>query len=229
MGQTREPNYVCITGVHGVMESQDNPQLKAIHNAAGMVTPDGMPMVWANRLAGNSHVRRVYGPDLMLKVCGEGVAKNYRHYFYGGGEGVAELLKQKLIEKFPGMQVVGTYCPPFRKMTDDEDGAVVEADQRTASADIVWVGLSTPKQENWMSGHIGRLERAGDGRRRRRLRLPRRPQETSPELDSNDRHGMVLPPGDRAEPIVEALPKKQSAVHLVLRAAEAWAKTVRVR
>jgi len=121
--QSREPNYVCITGVHGVMESQDNPQLKAIHNAAGMVTPDGMPMVWANRLAGNAHVRRVYGPDLMLKVCGEGVAKGYRHYFYGGGEGVADLLKQKLTEKFPGLQVVGTYCPPFRKMTDDEDRA----------------------------------------------------------------------------------------------------------
>src|SRR6185436_9605327 len=62
--KSREPHYVCITGVHGVMESQDNPELKAIHNAAGMVTPDGMPMVWANRLAGNAHVRRVYGPDL---------------------------------------------------------------------------------------------------------------------------------------------------------------------
>jgi len=154
--QSREPNYVCITGVHGVMESQDNPQLKAIHNAAGMVTPDGMPMVWANRLAGNAHVRRVYGPDLMLKVCGEGVAKGYRHFFYGGGEGVADLLKQKLTEKFPGLQVVGTYCPPFRKMTDDEDRALVEQINAT-NADIVWVGLSTPKQENWMSAHVGKL------------------------------------------------------------------------
>jgi N-acetylglucosaminyldiphosphoundecaprenol N-acetyl-beta-D-mannosaminyltransferase len=108
------------------MESQDNPELKRIHNAAGMVTPDGMPMVWANKLRGNGHVSRVYGPDLMLRVCAEGVAKGYRHFFMGGAEGVADLLAKKLSEKFPGMQVVGTFCPPFRKMTDEEDRALVE-------------------------------------------------------------------------------------------------------
>ena len=154
--QTREPNFVCITGVHGVMESQDDPELKAIHNRAGMVTPDGMPMVWANRLAGHRHVRRVYGPDLMLKVCRDGVSRGYRHFFYGGGEGVAELLKRKLTERFPGMSVVGTFCPPFRKMTDDEDRTLVEMINATRP-DIVWVGLSTPKQERWMSAHLGRV------------------------------------------------------------------------
>src|SRR5580658_3304017 len=91
----RSPHYVCITGVHGVIESQRDPRIKAIHNAAGMVTPDGMPMVWLNHLNGLAHVTRVYGPDLMLSVCaasstGEGVA--IKHFFYGGGEGVAELL-----------------------------------------------------------------------------------------------------------------------------------------
>ena len=152
-----EKHYVCITGVHGVMESQDNPELKRIHNAAGMVTPDGMPMVWANKLRGNGHVSRVYGPDLMLRVCAEGVAKGYRHFFMGGAEGVADLLAKKLSEKFPGMQVVGTFCPPFRKMTDEEDRALVE--QINASrADIVWVGLSTPKQEFWMDSHVGKLD-----------------------------------------------------------------------
>jgi N-acetylglucosaminyldiphosphoundecaprenol N-acetyl-beta-D-mannosaminyltransferase len=101
-------------------------------------------------------VRRVYGPDLMLKVCREGVARNYRHFFYGGAEDVAEQLKQKLTERFPGLQVVGTHCPPFRKMTDDEDAALV-AQINATNADIVWVGLSTPKQENWMSAHLGKL------------------------------------------------------------------------
>jgi N-acetylglucosaminyldiphosphoundecaprenol N-acetyl-beta-D-mannosaminyltransferase len=152
-----EQHYVCITGVHGVMESQSDPELKQIHNDAGMVTPDGMPMVWANRIRGNAHVRRVYGPDLMLKVCGEGVARGYKHFFYGGNDGVAELLKQKLTEKFPGLQVVGTYCPPFRKLTDEEDRAIIE--QIDASgADIVWVGLSTPKQERWMSSHLHKIK-----------------------------------------------------------------------
>jgi N-acetylglucosaminyldiphosphoundecaprenol N-acetyl-beta-D-mannosaminyltransferase len=152
-----ERQYVCVTGVHGVMESQSDAKLQKIHNRAGMVTPDGMPMVWLNKLAGNSHVTRVYGPDLMLKVCGEGVARRTRHYFYGGGDGVAELLSTRLQERFPGLNVVGKYCPPFRKLTAEEDAAIV-AEINQACPDIIWVGLSTPKQEFWMDGHIGRIE-----------------------------------------------------------------------
>jgi N-acetylglucosaminyldiphosphoundecaprenol N-acetyl-beta-D-mannosaminyltransferase len=150
----RECNYVCITGVHGVMESQRQLELKHIHNRAGMVTPDGMPMVWVNRLRGNSHVSRVYGPDLMLEMCRRSVEKGYRHFLYGGGEGVAELLKRKLQEKCPGVQIVGTYTPPFRKLTDEEDADVCRI-INASQADIVWVGLSTPKQEYWMSQHLG--------------------------------------------------------------------------
>lgn len=152
----REHTYVCITGVHGVMESQRDPSLKKIHNEAGMVTPDGMPMVWINKLRGNSHVTRVYGPDLMLEVCQQGVARGTKHFMYGGADGVAELLKQKLEKKFPGIQIVGTYTPPFRPLTEDEDKAICEQ-ITTSGADIVWVGLSTPKQERWMSKHVGKF------------------------------------------------------------------------
>jgi len=153
---SRENNYVCITGVHGVMESQADEALRSIHNRAGMVTPDGMPMVWLNRAAGNKHVSRVYGPDLMLKVCEEGVARGTRHYFYGGGDGVADLLAEKLQSKFPGLIVAGKHCPPFRKMTESEDAELV-SEINSRNADIVWVGLSTPKQEYWMSSHLGRV------------------------------------------------------------------------
>jgi N-acetylglucosaminyldiphosphoundecaprenol N-acetyl-beta-D-mannosaminyltransferase len=152
----RENHYVCVTGVHGVMESQGDEKLRQIHNQAGMVTPDGMPMVWLNHFAGNQQVTRVYGPDLMLKICGEGVQRGTRHFFYGGGEGVAELLASRLQARFPGMKVAGTYCPPFRKMTDAEDAELVSR-LNSSSADIIWVGLSTPKQEYWMSSHLGRI------------------------------------------------------------------------
>jgi N-acetylglucosaminyldiphosphoundecaprenol N-acetyl-beta-D-mannosaminyltransferase len=152
----RQHDYVCITGVHGVMESQRDPRLKQIHNDAGLVTPDGMPMVWINRLRGNGHVSRVYGPDLMLEVCARSLETGWKHFFYGGAPGVAEKLAAKLKERFPGLCVAGTCCPPFRAMTPEEDRAAVE--QINASgADIVWVGLSTPKQEYWMSDHIGRI------------------------------------------------------------------------
>ena len=84
----RSQHYVCVTGVHGVMESQQDESLRQIHNAAGLVTPDGMPLVWISRLKGCRDVGRVYGPDLMLAVCGRSAEKGYRHFLYGGMPGV---------------------------------------------------------------------------------------------------------------------------------------------
>ncbi len=155
--RNRQREYVTVTGVHGVMESQDDPALKRIHNEAGMVTPDGMPMVWLNKLAGNHEVTRVYGPDLMLSVCWESSLHGWRHYFYGGGDGVADLLVSRLRDRFPTLDIAGTYCPPFRTLTDDEERDVAER-INAARPDIVWVGLSTPKQERWMHAFRGRLE-----------------------------------------------------------------------
>lgn len=152
----REPHYVCVTGVHGVMESQTDEGLRAIHNAAGLVTPDGMPLVWLSRWRGQRHVRRVYGPDLMLALCERSVARGWRHFLYGGSDGVAELLAERLRARFPGIAVAGTWSPPFRPETPVEDAALAER-VAEAAADIVWVGLGTPKQERWMSAHAGRL------------------------------------------------------------------------
>jgi N-acetylglucosaminyldiphosphoundecaprenol N-acetyl-beta-D-mannosaminyltransferase len=151
--------YVCVTGVHGVMESQRDAELLRIHNASGLTTADGMPLVWAGRFAGVAEVERVYGPDLMLEVCQAGIGPGWRHFFYGGGEGVAELLSRQLARRFPGLQVSGRFCPPFRPLTGDEDAEVVAA-INAARPDIVWVGLSTPKQERWMAAHVGRLDSA---------------------------------------------------------------------
>lgn len=152
----REQHYVCVTGVHGVMESQKDPVLKAIHNASGLTTPDGMPMVWSARRAGFTKADRVYGPDLMLAMCRRAVDHGWSSYFYGGKHGIPELLAGKLQQSFPGLKVAGTYSPPFRALTAEEDAAVVVR-INDSGADIVWVGLSTPKQERWMADHVGRL------------------------------------------------------------------------
>ena len=149
--------YVCVSGIHGVMESQRDPRLRAIHNGAGLVTPDGMPLVWISRLKGFRHVERVYGPDLMLACCERSVTTGYRHYFYGGGPGVPEQLAERLGARFPGLKVVGCLSPPFRAVTAEEDAAIVDQINR-AAPDIVWVGLSTPKQEQWMFTHRSRLQ-----------------------------------------------------------------------
>ena len=147
---TLPASYVCVTGVHGVMESRHDPALRDIHNRAAMVTPDGMPLVWLGRLLGHRYMTRVYGPDLMLELCALSQAVGLRHFFYGGGDGTADLLSRRLAAHFPELDVVGTYTPPFRPLQPEERQAVIALIERSG-ADIVWVGLSTPKQERWMA------------------------------------------------------------------------------
>ncbi len=153
----RQQHYVCVTTAHGVMESQGNETLRHIHNRSGLTVPDGMPLVWLCRRAGYPATERVYGPTLLLALCGHGVPHGYRHFFYGGVEGVASALAGRLHQRFPGLQVCGVYSPPFRALTPDEDTRIVEM-INTARPDVVWVGLGTPKQEWWMAGKLGRLE-----------------------------------------------------------------------
>lgn len=105
--------YVCLTGVHGVMEAQRDAQLRRILNGAALCLPDGMPTVWVGRAQGHEAMGRVYGPDYMLELCRLSVARGYRHYLYGGRPGVAQRLKEKLEQMIPGIRIVGTYTPPF--------------------------------------------------------------------------------------------------------------------
>ncbi len=146
----RDKGYVTITGVHGVMEAQRSPEVLKAHNDAALVCPDGMPMVWSSRYVGYDWAERVYGPDLMLAACERSSSHGWRHYFYGGGDGVAPLLRDRLGERFPGLDVVGTHTPPFRPLDDDEKRSVAREINRSGP-DVVWVGLSTPKQERWMA------------------------------------------------------------------------------
>lgn len=153
----RSNNYVCITGAHGIIESQTDEELRKIHNRAGLVTPDGMPLVWISRLLGHRRTSRVYGPDLMRALTAVSATKGYRQFYYGGNDGVAALLATTLARRHPGLVVCGTCAPPFRRLTLEEDVAVVER-INASKPDIVWVGLSTPKQEYWMASHIGRID-----------------------------------------------------------------------
>jgi N-acetylglucosaminyldiphosphoundecaprenol N-acetyl-beta-D-mannosaminyltransferase len=151
-----DQQYVCVTGMHGVMESRRDPELLRIHNESGLTTPDGMPMVWAARLAGAPNVQRVYGPDLMLAVCERAAQRGWGCYLYGATDEVLEQLGRNLTDRFPGLRIAGAHSPPFRELTAEEDDAIVR-EINESGADIVWVGLSTPKQERWMSAHLGRV------------------------------------------------------------------------
>jgi len=145
--ESRELRYVCVCPVHTIMECRRSDVIRRIVNAAGMVTPDGMPVVWVARLSGHPEVRRVYGPDLLLAVLGR---QRRRHFFYGGGPGVAQRLAQQMKHRFPTLDVAGFFEPPFAPL--DELCTPETADMINRSdADVVWVGMSSPKQDQWMA------------------------------------------------------------------------------
>ena len=153
----RQKGYICVTGVHGVMEAQADEAFKRILNGAFLCTPDGMPMVWAGRLRGHREMDRVYGPDLMLDVCAWSETSGARHFFYGGAHGVAEVLVQKLQARFPKLEIGGTFTPPFRPLDAKEEKHFTET-IRAAKPHILWVGLSTPKQEKFMAEFLPKLD-----------------------------------------------------------------------
>jgi N-acetylglucosaminyldiphosphoundecaprenol N-acetyl-beta-D-mannosaminyltransferase len=147
-------HYIAVTGMHGVMEAQYNPGFRSVLKAADLVVPDGMPLVWLGRWHGHPLRRRVYGPELMETFC-RTTGPSYRHFFYGGGPNVAVRLAEVLKQRY-GVNAVGTYSPPFRPLTEEENEQV-SRQIRMAAPDVVWVGLSTPKQERWMYEHCARL------------------------------------------------------------------------
>jgi N-acetylglucosaminyldiphosphoundecaprenol N-acetyl-beta-D-mannosaminyltransferase len=153
----RRKGYVCVTNVHAVMEGYDDPAVKSALNGAMCCTPDGMPMVWLGHWAGKSEMRRVYGPDLMLRLCEESCKEGFRHFFYGGARGAAAELAVKLKERFPALMVAGTYEPPFRPLNEIEEQEVLEK-VRAARVDLFWVGLSTPKQDKFMAAYSSKLD-----------------------------------------------------------------------
>ena len=149
--------YVCVADVNNVMLAHQDPKHLAALRGADMVTPDGMPLVWVSWLRGVKETRRVSGPDLLPELCARSEETGWRHYFYGGADGVADKMVVKLTAEHPRLQVAGTECPPFRPLNDAEKEATIARIKET-KADIVWVGIGCPKQEAWMHEHVGRLD-----------------------------------------------------------------------
>ncbi|HUJ23120.1 MAG TPA: WecB/TagA/CpsF family glycosyltransferase [Bryobacteraceae bacterium] len=163
--QSREPDggqapqagrYICVTSVHGIMAARSNPVFRRILNEADLVTPDGMPVVWAMRSFGCRAQTRVYGPTLMLALCAQAERRRHRIFLYGARRDTLQALQRNLLVRFPDLQIVGWYAPPFRPLTRQED-ARVTGRVRASKAELVFVGISTPKQEAWMSAHKATL------------------------------------------------------------------------
>ncbi|MDQ2824410.1 MAG: WecB/TagA/CpsF family glycosyltransferase, partial [Verrucomicrobiota bacterium] len=157
--QSGRRGYVTVTNVYSVSEAQRDSALRQIFNRALLSTPDGMPMVWMGKLQGQPSIDRVYGPDLMLNLCEHSRDYGFTHFFYGGVPGIADELKRQLETRFPGLKIVGTYTPPFRRLSDSEVRDLQEY-VRAARPDFFWVGMSTVKQEHFMAQYMSILPQA---------------------------------------------------------------------
>ncbi len=155
--QAGKRGYICLSGVHGVMEAQSDASFQSILNGALLNLPDGMPMTWVGRFQGYAQMDRVFGPDFMKALCQASVGTGYRHFLYGGAPEVARELKQSLERMIPGLLVAGIYTPPFRALTLDEENDLFDL-LRESQPHIVWVGLSTPKQERFMAQYASRVQ-----------------------------------------------------------------------
>ncbi|CAM3382781.1 WecB/TagA/CpsF family glycosyltransferase [Rhodothermus bifroesti] len=155
--EARESRYVCAANVHMVMEAYDSPDFRAIVNAADLVTPDGMPLVWTLRRMGIPKQERVYGPTLTLWVAQEAARCGIPVGFYGGHPEATQGISENLSRRFSGLQVSYCYSPPFRPLTPEEDKKVVEAINASGTR-ILFVGLGCPKQEYWMAAHKGQIQ-----------------------------------------------------------------------
>ena len=155
--KANESRYVCVANVHMIMEAYDAPDFKDIVNAADLVTPDGMPLVWMLRRLGYPHQERVYGPELTLRLIEAVAMQEIPVGFYGSSTETLEQLIVSFKEKYPNLKIAYHYSPPFRPLTAEEDEDVVNG-INASGAKLLFVGLGCPKQERWMAAHRGKIQ-----------------------------------------------------------------------
>lgn len=145
-------DYICVSNIHTTVMAYEDEKYRKIQNSGVMALPDGGPLSVVSRRRGFKEAERVTGPDLMEEIFKISIKKEYRHYFYGSTQETLDELNIKLNEKYPNINIVGMYSPPFRKLTEEEDNEFIR-NINSSKPDFIWVGLGAPKQEIWMYNH----------------------------------------------------------------------------
>lgn len=154
--QRREPRYAIFANVHVVMEAYDSESYRTCINSADLVAPDGMPLVWALKFSGLDSATRVYGPDFTIYSLEAAAREGVPVGFLGGRPEVLAELTAKALKRFPGLQIVYSFAPPFRPLTDAEETQILN-DVVDSGARLLYIGLGCPKQEIWMHKHAGKV------------------------------------------------------------------------
>ena len=149
--------YICVSNVHTTVMSYEDESYKNIQNSAILALPDGGPLSSVGRKRGFKEMQRTTGPDFMEEILKISVEKGYKHYFYGSTDETLNQMKEILSEKYPGLNIIGMYSPPFRTLTPEEDAEIINK-INDSNPDFVWVGLGAPKQEIWMYNHQDKIK-----------------------------------------------------------------------
>lgn len=150
-------DYMCVSNVHTTVTSYEDEEYKAIQNGGILAIPDGGPLSTVGRKRGAKSMARTTGPTFMGEILERSAKQGWKHYFYGSTQETLDKLKNTLEKKYPGLQIVGMYSPPFRPMTDEEDQAICSK-INNVKPDFLWIGLGAPKQEKWMAMHQGKVK-----------------------------------------------------------------------
>jgi N-acetylglucosaminyldiphosphoundecaprenol N-acetyl-beta-D-mannosaminyltransferase len=155
--ERRLSRLVCCASVNNIMAARDSSDFRKVMASADLVTSDGMPLVWLLRRLGIRDAERVYGPDLMPSVLEAAAESGVPVGLYGGSVEVLARLIERLAARFPALNIAYAESPPFREPTREEDERTTQA-IADAGVRILFIGLSTPKQERWMYSHRGRVD-----------------------------------------------------------------------
>ncbi len=148
--------YICFSNVHTTVMAKEHSKYCEALNGSAFTFPDGSPIARTQRRAGYNKAERIAGPDFMENVFRKSMDGSVTHFFYGSSQKTLDSLKRELEVRYPGIVIKGMYSPPFRKLTPEEDQAAVDM-INNSGADIIWIGLGAPKQENWMQSHKGQI------------------------------------------------------------------------
>lgn len=153
----KKSHYVCFFEANLFSQSLQDEKVREVISKASLIYSDGIAPAKCASWCSGIDVTRVSGPTFLLKACEYGISKKWRHFFLGGADGVAEKLAAELTERYPGIEIAGIYCPPFRPLTGEEELDIKKKIEESRT-DLLWVGLGGPKQEFWMNDHQGQID-----------------------------------------------------------------------
>lgn len=154
----RIPSLIVTPNVDTVIQARRDAELNRIYACADLTVPDGVPLLWAAKFLGQPLIERVNGTDLFEALCAHGADLGHRVFLLGAAPGVAAQAAENLRRRHPGLNVTGTYSPPYDFFDDVAENQKIIAMIRTARPDLLFLGFGTPKQEKWIHRHKHELQ-----------------------------------------------------------------------